>query len=368
MIHQLQRGYNCIRFEGALEDAELNGIVVGQIHAGVAAAATLLDVLQHLFGLILVAVPTGPAGELILGSAGEDQQLVPVALHQINDPPDHRLLLGIGIAQRIPIDVDMQPTGIGLVGIIPQFSRLTANTHPRHLGLMVLQGHGMCVDLKAVHQRTVMLAVNAVMLGLGVANLQDLFGVVLVFTALVDLQLHTEVAFSGTEEVEFGHEVVVMDGLAVQDVVAMLTVGNVIQIVHVVGAVIVDQLTATATVGVVVFVAPVAEGRIAGPLVIIAEDAVTAVAAEGGQAVQTLGAVDSPLKLGGLFLKQDAAAFGTGFVSHGISPFFYVFLMICRGAQALKEIIYSHCIFILQLTKVTKCGILILSGRREEIG
>ena len=95
MIHQLQRGYDCIRFQSPLEDAELNGIVVGQVHAGVAAAPPLLDVLQHLLGLILVAVPTGPTGELILGSAGEDEQLVPVALHQIDDAPDHRLLLGI---------------------------------------------------------------------------------------------------------------------------------------------------------------------------------------------------------------------------------------------------------------------------------
>jgi hypothetical protein len=106
----------------------------------------------------------------------------------------------------------------------------------------------------------------------------------------------------------------------------MLAVGNVVQIVHVVGAVIVDQLTATATVGVVVFVAPIAKRGIAGPLVVVAEDAVAAVAAEGGQAVQALGAVDSPLKLGGLLLKQDAATFGTGFVSHGISPFSMFFL------------------------------------------
>jgi hypothetical protein len=106
----------------------------------------------------------------------------------------------------------------------------------------------------------------------------------------------------------------------------MLTVGNVVQIVHVVGAIVVDQLTATAAVGVVVLVAPVAKRGIARSLVIVAEDAVAAVAAEGGQAVQTLGAVDSPLKLGGLLLKQDAAAFGTGFVSHGISPFSMIFL------------------------------------------
>ena len=124
---------------------------------------------------------------------------------------------------------------------------------------------------------------------------------------------------------EFGHVVVVVDGLAVQDVVAMLAVGNVVQIVHVVGAVIVDQFTATAAVGVVVLVAPVAEGRITRPLVVVAEDAVAAVAAEGGQTVQALGAVDPTLKLGGLLLKQDAAAFGTGFVSHGYSPFFLCF-------------------------------------------
>jgi hypothetical protein len=88
----------------------------------------------------------------------------------------------------------------------------------------------------------------------------------------------------------------------------------------------VDELTATAAVGVVILVAPVAKRGITGPLVVIAEDAVAAVAAEGGQAVQTLGAVDSPLKLGGLLLKQDAAAFGTGFVSHGYSPFSMFFL------------------------------------------
>ena len=107
MIHQLQRGYDSIRFQSPLEDAELDGLLIGQVHAGVAAAPTLLDVLQHLLGLILVAVPTGPTGELILGSAGEDEQLVPVALHQINDPTDHRLLLGIGVTQRIAVNVDM---------------------------------------------------------------------------------------------------------------------------------------------------------------------------------------------------------------------------------------------------------------------
>ena len=226
------------------------------------------------------------------------------------------------------------------MGIVPQLPRLGTDTHPRHLGLMVLQGHGVGDDLKAVHQRTVVLTVDAVMLGLGIANVQDLLGVVLVLTALVDLQLHAKVAFSETEEMELGHVVVVVDGLSVQDVVAMLAVGNVVQIIHVVGAVVVDQLTATAAVGVIVFVAPIAKRGIARSLVIVAEDAVAAVAAEGGQAVQTLGAVDSPLKLGGLLLKQDAAAFGTGFVSHGISPFFYVFPMICRGAQALIVMIY----------------------------
>ena len=212
------------------------------------------------------------------------------------------------------------------MGVIPQFSRLGTDPHPRHLGLMVFQGHGGGDDLKTVHQRTVMLAVDAVMLGLGVASVQDLLGVVLVLAALVDLQLHAEVAFAETEEVELGHVVVVVDGLAVQDVVAMLTVGNVVQVIHVVGAVVVNELTATAAMGVVILVAPISEGGIAGPLVVVAEDAVAAVAAEGGQAIQTLGAVDSPLKLGGLLLKQDAATFGTGFVSHGISPFSMFFL------------------------------------------
>ena len=143
------------------------------------------------------------------------------------------------------------------MGLIPQLPCLGTDPYPRHLGLMVLQGHGVGDDLKAVHQRAVVLTVDAVILGLGIANVQDLLGVVLVLAALVDLQLHAEVAFSGTEEVEFGNVVVVMDGLAVQDVVAMLAVGNVVQIIHVVGAVIVDELTATAAVGVVILVAPV---------------------------------------------------------------------------------------------------------------
>ena len=71
VIHHLQCGDKRIQFQRPTEHTKFNGVHVGEVDTGVAAAVTFLDVFQHLTGSVAVAVAGSPLLQLPLGAAGE---------------------------------------------------------------------------------------------------------------------------------------------------------------------------------------------------------------------------------------------------------------------------------------------------------
>ena len=115
MIHHLQRGKKRIEFQCTPEHAELDGITVGQIDAGVPAPRALFDMLQHLMGLVTVAVPRRPLIHLALRPAREPQQLPPVAFHEEQHTGNGAVLRIIAIPEGFPGHMDVQATGACLM-------------------------------------------------------------------------------------------------------------------------------------------------------------------------------------------------------------------------------------------------------------
>ena len=71
--------------------------------------------LQHLVGLVTVAVPSRPLIHLALCPAGEPQQLPPVTLHEEQYPGDGAVLLIIAISEGFAGHVNMQTAGACLM-------------------------------------------------------------------------------------------------------------------------------------------------------------------------------------------------------------------------------------------------------------
>ena len=71
---------------------------------------------KDVLGLFLIAIPGSPAVKLALGAAGKFQQLVPEFFKEIQDTGDSGLLFVLGVTKGRAVDMDVQATGVCLMG------------------------------------------------------------------------------------------------------------------------------------------------------------------------------------------------------------------------------------------------------------
>ena len=240
--------------------------------------AAFLGVFQDFLGPVFVAIASGPAFQLSWGPAAELEKLFPVLFHEVENSGDGGLLFFLRFAEGFPADVDMEPTGLGLVGTVAQRAGCAQDLRPGHLFLVVLQAHGMRDQLEAIAEGTVVLTVEP----LGEINIglrQDPAGVVTPLAAFVDLQLDSEVPWTGAVEDGFWLVVVALDHVPV----CFLQTGQaegLIAVVQIVTVLTVDEAATLGAGHVALVVAGLTEGRVVISGVVSEPDPLTAAGAE----------------------------------------------------------------------------------------
>lgn len=267
-----------------------------QIDAGVAAVAGDLGAVEDGLRVILPPVPCRPLLHLLPCPAAEAEELVPVVLHEEQDPGDGVFPLFRCVPQAGTADVDMEAAGAGLMAQIPHVQGAADDLPPGHLGPVVVHGHGVGDDLQAVFQGAVMLDIDALMVLVG--GLAEPPGLAPRLPGLVDLQLHTQVP--GAVPVEDGHGLVaVIVDAGAYLVVAGIAVGVLLVVpVHVQGLVGPQEGPAAVAVGIVALVAVLAEGVVLAALVLVCPDSPPAVLAEDGALRQAVRAQVLAVELG----------------------------------------------------------------------
>lgn len=140
------------------------------------------------------------------------------------------------------------------------------------------------------------------------------------FTAVVDLQLHTEIARAFAIEDGVGLEVVIVYGAVLDGRAAIGTVGIVVvqRIPAVVG---VDDAPAADAAGVVPVIAFGADGEVIVLTAVVGtQETTAAVIADKGQVVQTVGAVEPAVELGKLSFGSTTVGTGAEFGHSKIPP------------------------------------------------
>ena len=87
-VHDLQCGDEGVVLQRSSEHAELDGVHAVQIDAGVAAILGDLGAVEDGLRVVLPPVPGRPLLHLLPRAAAEAEELVPVVLHEEQDPGD----------------------------------------------------------------------------------------------------------------------------------------------------------------------------------------------------------------------------------------------------------------------------------------
>ena len=254
--------------------------------------AALLGVLQDLLGPVFVAIPSGPAFQLSWGPAAELEKLLPMLFHEVENSGDGGFLFCLRFPEGLPADVNVKAAGLGLVGTVAQRAGCAQDFRPGHLFLVVLQAHGMRDQLEAVAEGTVVLTVEP----LGETDIglrQNLAGVVTPLAAFVDLQLDSEVPWTGAIEDGFWLVVVALDHVPVCFLQAGQAEG-LIAVVQIVTVLTVDEAATLGAGHVALVVAGLTEGRVVISGVVSEPDPLATAGAEGGFVLQALWA-DEPV-------------------------------------------------------------------------
>ena len=129
---------------------------------------------------------------------------------EVEDAGNAEILLSLSFPERFPAHMDVETAGPRLMAGIAQGDGLFADGCPGHLMEMVVQGHGMGDDLKAIVQGAVVLAIDAALTGI-IGESQNLRGIPRVLAALVNFQFDTKIAGAASVEDWLRFIVVIMD-------------------------------------------------------------------------------------------------------------------------------------------------------------
>ena len=205
----------------------------------------------------------------------------------------------------------MEAAGARLVGAIAQASGLVQNLFPWHMLAVIVQGHRMADNLKALIQGTVVLAVGPFLSV--VHQLENLTGVAIVLSGTVDLQLYPKVPAALAEELRFRLVVIVVNfpGAGVV-AVAGVAPGFIVIVVIVVGIILKDDPAAVFAGGVVAVKAGLAQVSIFVAGAAVGPDPLTAPLAAGGFRVKAGTAQQGTVKLRQGFRRMQRAADAAG--------------------------------------------------------
>lgn len=224
MVDHLQCGDEGVVFEGASEQAKLNGVVVIEIDRNVSAVAAAFRFLQDLLAGLFKAESCTPSAHVVAASAAECEEFIPVLFHKEQDPADDIFLFCLIVAKGISVDVNVQTASRCLMRTVAHGNCLPKEFLPVHGFHVIIQCHGMGNDLKAVFQRTIRLDVNVFLMN--VSNAFETGGVIVVLAAVIHFQFYAEVSLSVSVENGCGLVTVLFD-LVLKLVKASFTVGQV---------------------------------------------------------------------------------------------------------------------------------------------
>ena len=109
-------------------------IPVGKVYRRITSGRVMaLGMVKDVFGFFLVAIPGCPMVKLALGTAREFQQFLPELLKEVEDTGDSGLLFVLGVTKGRAVDMDVQATGVCLMGQIPHLLGFLHDFSPRHI-------------------------------------------------------------------------------------------------------------------------------------------------------------------------------------------------------------------------------------------
>lgn len=186
-------------------------------------------------------------------------------LEEVEDPGDRGVLLLLRNAEGHAVHMDVEAAAAGPMAEIAQVNGFPAEFFPGHFMELAVQGHGVGHQLQTVIQRTVVLDVEELLLGVG--DPEKGTGVVPVLAAAVDLKLYAKKPGPISIEDRLRFVVVIMDGLVPKEGLETVgTVGTVAVLVDllIAGGMDPDEFPAAAAAGEVLIVAILAKRDIPG--------------------------------------------------------------------------------------------------------
>ena len=194
------------------------------------------------------------------------------------------------------------------------------NVFPREFIDVIVHGAGVRNQFHAIVQRAVCLDVKQV--GVGIGNVQQLFGIIIVSACSVNFQFDAKVTIAFAVENRIWLVAVLVDQIVFFSFV-LVAVTAVCFTVQIVGIVFVQESITAAASGVAVMIAMAAKGDIVVTIDILVPDAFPAAFAGGSVILQTVRANDLSVPLGVVIVINKAAAALTiqGFFLFG----FYLF-------------------------------------------
>lgn len=201
-------------------------------------------------------------------------------LYEVEDAGDGGVLLLIGISKGVTAHMDVEAAGALPVAAVAHLDGAFQNVRPRHFGSVVVQTHGVGDDLKAVPERTIVLAVDVLVMGVG--DVHDGIGVAVVLARPVDLQLYAQIAGRRAIENGGGFAVVILNASFLMVAVVAVGVFAVLIALIKVSVILVDDPATAGAGGVVVVPAGFAERCVGVSGVIIPPDGLPAVGAGQG--------------------------------------------------------------------------------------
>lgn len=135
---------------------------------------------------------------------------------------------------------------------------------------MIIQRHWVTYQLKALVNGTVVLAVK--MFGLAINNTQNAFGIALIFTGLVNFQLHTKVLAACTIKNRLRLVIIIIDKLILAFIIAIIAI---VITVLIIGVILLNNCIAINTASIMLIIAILTDRPIAAAYVILAPDTFT---------------------------------------------------------------------------------------------
>ena len=244
-----------------------------------------------------------------------------------------------------PAHMDVETAGALPVAAIAHADGLAQHVCPRHFFPVIVQGHGMGNDLKAVSKGAVVLAVDVLVVSVG--DVHNGVGVAVILARPVDLQLYAQIAGRCTIEDGGGFAVIILNTSFLMVAVVAIGVFTVLIALIKVGIILVDDAVAAGAGGVVVVPAGFAERRVGVSGVIVPPDGLPAVGAGQGVGLGTGGAelliINVVHDLGWVEFPTDGAGDKGGWIGlHGSTSLTKRCPAAQRTAGVVKEMISNH--------------------------